>query len=290
MTTGFVGACGLAAVWLLARSARVAAVVQRVPGTLPRASSARSWWRARLERGLARYEIPASPDDLIPVLLVGIGMVVLVAVAVSVVFAAVGSGSIALLVSAPPALRALDAHRARSVQAAIPGLLRRVADELRSGGTIVTAIDAVASTPGPISASMTRVLGEVHLGGSLIDGLERWAAHAETADARVVAGALSIAEELGGPSATALDGLASSFEDRLAVVAEARALSTQARLSAWIVGLAPIAFLGFTALSDATALRVLTTSAPGRVCLAVGLLLEALAMAWIRRIVAVGAQ
>lgn len=288
MTTGFVGVCGMATVWLLARSARVAAVVQRVPGTLPRASSARSWWRGRLERGLARYGIPASPDDLAPVLLVGIGMAVLVAVAVSAVIAVVGS--IALLASAPPALRALDARRARRVQAAIPGLLRRVADELRSGGTIVTAIDAVASTPGPIAASMTRVLGEVHLGASLIDGLERWAAHAETADVRVVAGALSIAEELGGPSATALDGLASSFEDRLAVIAEARALSTQARLSAWIVGLAPIAFLGFTALSDATALRVLTTSGPGRVCLAVGLLLEALAMAWIRRIVAVGAQ
>ena len=55
------------------------------------------------------------------------------------------------------------------------------------------------------------------------------------------------APTVGGPAADALDGLASSLRDRLSVVAEARALSAQARYSAWVIGLAPIGYLVSTA-------------------------------------------
>ena len=50
------------------------------------------------------------------------------------------------------------------------------------------------------------------------------------------AGALALCASVGGRSADALDGLATSLRDRLAVGAEARALSSQARMSAMVVG------------------------------------------------------
>ena len=105
-------------------------------------------------------------------------------------------------------------------------------------------------------------------------------------DVRAVAGALAVAETLGGRSAHALDGLAASLRDRIGAAAEARSLSAQARLSAIVVGASPLAYLVFSALVDPGSVGVLVGTGAGRVCLVVGLLLEAVAALWMRRILA----
>ncbi len=74
---------------------------------------------------------------------------------------------------------------------------------------------------------------------------------------------------MGGRAADALDGLASSLRDRLDAVAEAHALSTQARLSAVVVGAAPLGYLAFAALVDAGSVTALVgtgrrSGLPGR--------------------------
>ena len=77
----------------------------------------------------------------------------------------------------------------------------------------------------------------------------------------------------------------SSLRQRLDAAAEARALSSQARLSAVVVGAAPLGYLAFSSFVDRRAVGVLVGTGVGRVCLVVGLGLEALAALWIRRIV-----
>jgi tight adherence protein B len=90
---------------------------------------------------------------------------------------------------------------------------------------------------------------------------------------------------MGGRAAAALDGLATSLRARLDAAAEAHALSAQARLSAVVVGVAPLGYLVFSTLIDRRAITVLLATGIGRLCLAIGLGLEALAALWIRRIV-----
>ena len=104
------------------------------------------------------------------------------------------------------------------------------------------------------------------------------------------AGALALCASVGGKSADALDGLATSLRDRLGVAAEARALSSQARMSAVVVGGAPIAYIAWSALVDPHAVHVLTGTGFGRVCLAVGLALEAVGGWWMRSIVRNGSR
>ena len=82
---------------------------------------------------------------------------------------------------------------------------------------------------------------------------------------------------MGGRAADAIDGLASSLRHRLDAVAEARSLSAQARLSAVVVGAAPLGYLAFSAMVDPGAVTALVATGVGRVCLVVGLGLEALA-------------
>src|SRR5262249_12781517 len=154
--------------------------------------------------------------------------------------------------------------------------LERVASELRSGGTIATAIGAGGVADGPLAADLARVDARVRLGATLSDALRAWTSERIVPGVDASAGALAMCASVGGASADALDGLASSLRDRLAVASEARALSAQARMSAIVVGGAPVAYIGWSAILDPHSLQVLLGTAVGRLCLAAGIALEML--------------
>jgi len=93
---------------------------------------------------------------------------------------------------------------------------------------------------------------------------------------------------VGGSAATALEGVVRSLRDDDAALGEAKALASQARVSAVVVGAAPLAYLVFATATDPASSRVLISTGPGLVCLILGLSLEALAAIWMRALV--GAQ
>jgi tight adherence protein B len=196
----------------------------------------------------------------------------------------------AAAVGAPIVVLALHERRGRQIAAAVPETLELVASELRSGGTIATAVGAVAAGDGPLASDMARVDTRVRLGASLSDALRAWSQERAVAGVHASAGALALCASVGGRSADALDGLATSLRDRLAVAAEARALSSQAQMSAVVVGGAPLVYIAWSALVDPDALHVLTGTLFGRVCLVLGLGLEALAAWWMRSIVRNGSR
>ena len=99
-----------------------------------------------------------------------------------------------------------------------------------------------------------------------------------------VAAALQVTAGAGGPGASALEGLAAGIRDRVDAAAEVAALSAQARLSAIVVGSAPLASLALSLLADRRVAPTLVMTADGRACLLTGLVLEALAAVWMRRI------
>jgi len=191
------------------------------------------------------------------------------------------------IASGPVALAAGRRRVARAIVAAAPGVLETAAHHLRSGGTVGGAIEEMARAgASALAPDCRRVVARVRVGVRLSDALAMWARDRPTVEVRSVAGALGIAAAMGGRSAVALDGLAAGLRDRAAVAAELRALSTQATLSATIVGAAPLGFLAFSTAIGGDELHVLTTRPIGRICLATGLALDALAVVWMRRIVA----
>jgi tight adherence protein B len=123
------------------------------------------------------------------------------------------------------------------------------------------------------------------LGPGLGDALVSWSTERDLTSVRAACGALAVAASVGGPAAGAIDGLAGSLRDRLGAAAEARALSAQARVSAIVVGVAPLAYLAFSAVTDPASLSVLVETGGGRACLLFGLAFECVAVVWMRRIV-----
>ena len=285
LTVGIAVLGGLSSVWL-ARGARRYAVLDRVE----RSRSQRalpSAVRRRLESKLDAAMIDTSPEHAVQVWLLAAIVVGIVGVALA---PAVGLlGVVAVLFGGPITLHTLRLRRARAVTAAVPATLDRVASELRTGGTVSTAVNGIAHEGGVLAIDFARIEARVRLGAPLPDALEAWSTERSTAGAASVAGALAVAHEVGGRAADALESLGESLRDRLAVAAEAHALAAQARYSALVIGLGPLGYLAFSLLLDRRAVVALTTTSIGRACALAGLLLELVGAWWMRRILAASA-
>ena len=250
--------------------------------------TARARWRlpprARepLARALRDADVQLEPEAAVEIW--GAGTLSLAVVAISLSPAMVVPACIAGVVGAPVGLRLARTRRERRFSSALPGALEQVGAELRGGGTVAGAVDRLVAAVGPVADDLRRVHVRTRLGLGLSDALERWPTEHDTPEVRAAAGALAVASTLGGRAADAIDGLAASLRHRLDAAAEAHALSAQSRLSAVVVGVAPIGYLAFSGLVDPGSVTVLVGTGLGRVCLVLGLGLEGLAALWIRRI------
>jgi len=184
-------------------------------------------------------------------------------------------------------LRALrDARRKATVDEQLPEALEGVARSLRAGASLTMAVDEVGrSLPTPLGEQWRAVAAGAARGRSLVSSIDEWAAHTEGENVGLVAAALSLAAEIGGAAARSLDGVADTLRDREAARREVRALSTQARSSALVIGLGPVAFALIVLLTDPSSAAFLVSSPIGLVCLVIGLGLDAGGALWMRAIV-----
>ena len=173
------------------------------------------------------------------------------------------------------------------VAGALPDLLERVAGDLRTGAAPQLALaDAAAGgdMPSALAGDLVRLVERAREDG-LSPALAAWTEERPLPAVAAVAAALEVAVGAGGPSAPALEGLGAGLRDRHDAAGEVAALAAQARLSAIVVGAAPVVSLGLSLLADPRVAPTLVGTAPGRACLLTGTALEGLAALWMRRIV-----
>lgn len=275
---------GLAGAVVLVRAARRAGARARVHATRPIAR-----WRVPgvvrdpLLRALADAQLVWTPEDA--VVLAGVGTLASVLLAAAVAPPLVPLVAVGAVVAGPVALVLARGRGRRRFVAALPGFVDLVAARMRSGHTVPTALVDAAEARDPVAVDARRLLRRVELGEPLESALAWWADDRDDDSLRAVAGALAVAASTGGAAADALEGLARSLRDQQGARAEAAALSAQARMSAVVVGVAPFAYLAFAAAVDPGASRVLVATPTGRICLALGIGLDALGALWMRRIV-----
>jgi tight adherence protein B len=237
--------------------------------------------RARLERALRDAALDVEPEAAVETAAFGIATATMLSFAVA--SGLVPVVLVAALAAGPVGLRLARGRAERRFIGALPGGLELVAAALRGGAGVHEALEALG-TDRALAGDITRVLSRAELGLSLADALAIWPHERALPEVRAVAGALAVAVTLGGRAADALDGLATSLRERLGALAEARALSSQARLSAIVVGGAPIAYVAFSAVVDPASVDLLVGTDVGRVCLLCGIACEALAALWMRSI------
>jgi tight adherence protein B len=281
MITGALIALGVALTAGLISGARRAPSVDRARRLRSRSALALPGFvRDRLLHALSRAAVDLTPDDAVRLWI----LAALVGGAMAMVLSPIAAAPVggAVLLGGPAALWWARGRGDGRVVAALPGALDRVSAGLRAGSTVGESLAALATGAGPLAPDLRRLDARVHLGVSLGDALSRWSDERPLPGVQAVSGALALAVSAGGACAVALEGLAESLRARDATMREAHALSAQARISALVVGGAPVAYLVFVSMADPGALRVLLTTIAGQACLTVGLLLEALAALWMR--------
>jgi tight adherence protein B len=160
-----------------------------------------------------------------------------------------------------------------------------IAAGLRAGRSLRQAFElAAAEVDPPIGPSFERVTGRVELGDPMDDAIGAWAREISGADARLAAGVLRLHRRTGGALAATLERLATTLRDRRSAARELRSLTAQARLSANILGLLPLGFFGFLSLVAREDIVAAVTAPAGATAIALGLVLQAAAYVWIRRL------
>ena len=282
-------AAGRAAVRAATRAraaARLAAGRSRSgPGRSAWLRSPPAWVRSRLAAADVGADGPVLWTSLlgaialaVPVaaLIAGPGLAVVVAVA---------------LVAGPLVALSLNADRRDGrLEAALPEVLEGMARSLRSGASLRMALgEAASAAGGTLAGDLRSVTGAVGGGAPMPVALEGWAERRPLTGVRLAVAAVGLGAETGGASARALDGVAETLRGRLAVAAEVRSLSSQARLSGLVITLAPVVFSGLAAMADARTADFLFRTPLGLGCLVVGLGLDAVAAVWMARLCRVDA-
>jgi tight adherence protein B len=280
---------GTAATVALARAARRFAIADRLRpvGASPRARRL----PARVERRIGRA-LDAAALDIAPAQ--ACSTWALACLVAGILGAALGGVPLTVAavlcagVGAPIVVHSMRHRRARQIAAAVPDALDRIGAELRAGGTISSAVAGVAASEHPLAADFARMEMRTRIGADPDDAFSAWAHERPAPGVGAAAGALALCATVGGAAADALEGLSASLRDRIAVAAEAEALSAQARMSALVIGGVPFVYLGWTGLVDPDGIATITGTAAGRACFVVGALLEVLGLLWMRRIVESG--
>lgn len=178
----------------------------------------------------------------------------------------------------------------RLVEAALPDALEGMARALRSGASTHQALAEVAvATQGRLGQELRRAVVDIAGGSGIEAALLALEQRRPEPGVRLAVAAVLLGVEAGGAHARALDGVAGSVRARLGVLGEVRALGSQARLSAVVIGAAPLGFAGLAVGTDRTSATFLLRTPLGLGCLALGLALDGVGAWWMHRLAQVDA-
>jgi len=179
-------------------------------------------------------------------------------------------------------------RRLRTFEEQLPDALMMLAGGLRAGVGLNSAIrQLVAEARPPISQEFSLMLREQRLGVTLQQSLGNLARRVPTQTTTLVVSAMRIATETGGGLAETLERTAQTIRSRLQMEGKIRALTSQGKLQAWIVGSLPLGLMLVLDKMEPAAMDKLWHTPIGWVTLAVIACFEAMGIYVIRKIVAI---
>ncbi len=184
-------------------------------------------------------------------------------------------------------IRRLRAARVRQDEQ-LADAIGAVASAVRAGMSVPQAFAyAAGEAEEPLASELSRMVQDVHVGLPVGQAIQAWADRLGTEDARLLASVLELHRRAGGELTVILEQVGVTIRERVAAAREVRGLTAQARLSGLVLGLLPFGFFGFLWLTSRNEMRAALGTPAGVISVFLGLVLEALAFLWIRRLLAV---
>jgi tight adherence protein B len=184
------------------------------------------------------------------------------------------------------ALRIALSRRADKLREQLPDVLTIMASSLRAGHSFLQSLDTVAKEISqPAAAEFQRVVAEIRLGRGAEDAMEAMAERVGSTDFKWAVLAVNIQREVGGNLAEILDNVADTLRERATIRRQIRVLTSEGRLSAWVLALLPVAIALYMFAVNPDYISLLFTTTIGLVMLITSACLLVVGIFWMRKIV-----
>ncbi|MGE5485131.1 MAG: type II secretion system F family protein [Ignavibacteriales bacterium] len=183
-------------------------------------------------------------------------------------------------------LRARRTRRVRQFESLLPDALTMIANSLRSGYSLLQALDAVAKEmPKPVSSEFGRVVQEAGFNIPLEDSLAALLKRVESDDLDLLVTAILVQRQVGGNLAEVLDRISTTIRERMRILGEVRTLTAQGRISGLVVSLLPVALCGALTVMNREYMITFFMHPLGKVLIGVACLMQVTGMLIVRKIV-----
>lgn len=183
-------------------------------------------------------------------------------------------------------LRRKRMRRLVRIEHQLPEAADFIARALRAGHSFTNVLQIVGNElPEPIAGEFRIAREEINYGVPMNEALHGLAARIPLTDLRYLVIAVLIQRESGGNLAEILGNISQIIRARLKLVAHVRVLSAEGRMSAWILGLLPLAVMGVMMVSSPDYVTMLWTDPSGIRLLWIGLGMIAFGVVWLRKII-----
>lgn len=183
-------------------------------------------------------------------------------------------------------LRFLRRRRLEAMELQLPDTLLMLAGGMKAGVSLTQAIQQlVLESRPPVSQEFDMVLREQRLGVALDAALENLNQRVPLQSVTLTVSAMRIAAETGGQLAETLERASQTLRTKLAMEGKIRALTSQGKLQAIVVGALPLFLMYVLNKMEPEAMNLMFTTQTGYATLAVIALLEFFGVLIIRKIV-----
>jgi tight adherence protein B len=250
----------------------------------PAAPESKSRW-TRFEEMLEIAQIDVDPGLIVLGTILGTGLVFLL------IYAVTGSAAWALFAFGVPylvrewVLRTLARRRNRFAEQ-LPDALQVVASALRSGHSFAGALAVVVDSGSePMKSELQRVVADEQLGVPIQASLGVVAERMASSDVEQLALVAELQREVGGNAAEVIDRVAETVRERFDLKRLIKTLTTQGRMSRWIVTALPIFIFIVLSLENPGYFHPLLASVAGKVVFGLAVVWATLGSLVIKKIV-----
>lgn len=207
-------------------------------------------WGTNVARDLARADVALKPGEFLAIRLAAIvgvplGMIILSPFIGLLSSPLVWLGGVVIGFWVPKFwLGRRKSKRLKAFNSGLSDTTMLLANSLRAGSSFLQSVEMVVrEAQPPISTEFGRVIREVNLGLPLDDALGNLARRMKSDDLDLMTTAIAIQHAVGGNLAEILDTIAFTIRERVRIKGEIRTLTSQQRMSGYVVGLLPVALV-----------------------------------------------
>jgi tight adherence protein B len=180
------------------------------------------------------------------------------------------------------------AGRLRKFHEQLPDTLQLISGSLKAGYSFNQALSMVVEeTMPPISDEFRRVLSEIRMGLQEKEAMENMAERMKSEHLDWVVMSVNIQREVGGNLAEVMEIIANTIRERDTVLRQIKALTSEGRLSAYILIGLPIILAIVLSFLNREYISLLFTSIIGWVMVGIAVILMIIGIFWIIKIVSI---